>query len=205
MKVGKNLNWEGPGVTFSRDYSGCPPRPSLIKTGSWETDFRNPVYVEAMNSYVSPQDEAASFVHSMTDGTAGQLPSDAQVLRDEFVSDRFDQARRQQAAWSNLGNPGLSPAALLIFGQGLHSLQDETSPQHRGFQKWHGVHRRTLVKGARHLAGEAHMSRKVQEETVSVTRGAFLAVFGPALYQQAVKEKKKDYETQITIRYGSIE
>lgn len=51
-----------------------------------------------------------------------------------FVDSKGEEAKRLQVEYERQGGSGLSPKALYVFGEGAHTLMDNTSPVHRGFQ-----------------------------------------------------------------------
>ena len=78
------------------------------------------------------QTEKYSYMHAMSgrniDGTP-QTPAQARIAANNFVREQFNLAWKYQ----DLGRDDL---AMQHFGFALHTLQDSTSPEHNGFQKW---------------------------------------------------------------------
>jgi hypothetical protein len=65
----------------------------------------------------------------------------------QWINDNLNDAVNAQLAWEAAGDSPEnqevrttlnSPEALRFFGLGVHTVADETSPEHEGFQTWHG-------------------------------------------------------------------
>lgn len=76
----------------------------------------------------------ASFRHAMRN--KGQSACRARFLADKFVRDQFRKALANKKLYDQTGNDFYMGQSLFEFSVGLHTLQDATSPSHRGFQEW---------------------------------------------------------------------
>src|SRR5437588_6367638 len=80
-------------------------------------------------------------MHGMSDGTdpnrAEAIYVDMQRGDQQITTDEAE-ARVDQAKWIAEGHTGLSPTALLKFGNALHIITDRLSPAHAGYQPWYG-------------------------------------------------------------------
>jgi RHS repeat-associated protein len=138
------------------------------------------------------QDQSAfgAYKHGMSNGLAncgfGCADADDVPAPDrtaDFIQNNEDMAQSAQAAWIATGHSGLSPDALRYFGNALHTIQDMTSPMHRGFQPWYGPWWRSLpnaVRAAVHLSGELSPSGLERAWAMRDARNAFRKVFATA-------------------------
>jgi len=55
----------------------------------------------------------------------------------DYIQQNEQNAKDIQAAWIASGHTGIEPGALAAFGNALHTITDEYSPPHAGFQKDH--------------------------------------------------------------------
>ncbi|MBI5282180.1 MAG: RHS repeat-associated core domain-containing protein [Candidatus Solibacter usitatus] len=80
-----------------------------------------------------------SFMHAMSNGDIVQSIQDAQRETDQYVDTEMKAAVDQQIKYEMGGGKGFGDDALTRFGHALHTVQDATSPQHRGYQPWYGL------------------------------------------------------------------
>jgi len=97
---------------------------------------------ERLDTEPGGQDSRNAYKHAMSDGLRGQSAGEAAQLAGEFVDAQLNQAVDAQLKWESrwtFAEPGWAPDAMLHFGNALHTVTDNTSPQHQGFQAWHGM------------------------------------------------------------------
>lgn len=109
---------------------------------------------------------------------------DPQSRSSDFIEQNEHAAKEVQAAWIASGHTGIAPGALAAFGNALHTITDEYSPAHQGFQK---VHLYSYLWHWREGIPYAYQGRK-QSATVA-GQTAFYNVFGNDDGQQATHEK----------------
>lgn len=132
----------------------------------------------------------------------GQLVEDAFKEYKAWVDSKGKEAQRLQADYERQGGKGLAMTALTAFGNGAHSVMDNTSPAHRGFQEYK-IPTKTVPtrngpadvydadKYARELSDHTLTESREpteQEEvgTITALRDYFREVFGEAAYRRAV-------------------
>lgn len=87
------------------------------------------------------QEAYNSWMHGMSDGTdpnRAEAIYVAMQLGDQQITKDEAEARLDQAKWVAEGHSGLSPTALMKFGNALHIITDRLSPAHTGYQPWYG-------------------------------------------------------------------
>ncbi|HEV2420658.1 MAG TPA: RHS repeat-associated core domain-containing protein [Candidatus Acidoferrales bacterium] len=96
------------------------------------------------------QTEQGAPKHGMTNPDCGGKNCQAQAMTDaaNFIDTNINQAVAAQLAWEDSASSPAeesvretlnAPKALYFFGEALHTVTDEYSPEHAGFQNWHGA------------------------------------------------------------------
>ncbi len=105
----------------------------------------------------------------------------------DWIEQNEHDAKEIQADWIASGHTGIAPAALAAFGNAAHTITDEYSPAHTGFQKvngwtlpWH-ILRETTILGS-------WMHKQQQQQAIGALQTAFCATF-PDACGQATHEK----------------
>lgn len=104
----------------------------------------------------------------------------------DFIEQNEHDAKEIQADWIASGHTGIAPAALAAFGNAAHTIADEYSPAHTGFQK---VNHRTLIW---HLLRETTLfgrHKQQQQQATGAIQNAYFDTFGSSLGDQATHEK----------------
>lgn len=118
-----------------------------------------------------------------------------------FINRNEQDARQIQAAWIASGRAGIAPGALTAFGNAMHTAMDRTSPAQVGNQPWNGTAGvRNKLAAAEHVRRESYATAVERAGAAGQMRVAFLMVFGPGFYQQAVPPLPKP-KIKIKIRY----
>ncbi len=104
----------------------------------------------------------------------------------DFIQQNEHDAKQIQADWIASGHTGIAPAALAAFGNALHTITDEYSPSHTGFQNVHGL---KWVSHMREGLAMIGMYGNSTRSAQAAARTAFYDVFGSDLGQQATHEK----------------
>jgi hypothetical protein len=109
----------------------------------------------------------------------------AEIATNDWIEQNEHDAKEIQAEWIASGHTGISPAALAAFGNAAHTIADEHSPAHEGFQRvnhwtiaWH-ILRETTLFG---------LHKQRQQQASGDLQNAFFDVFGDALGNQATHE-----------------
>jgi len=102
----------------------------------------------------------------------------------DYIEQNEHNAKEIQADWIASGHTGIAPAALAAFGNALHTITDEYSPAHEGYQK---VHWYSYPWHWREGIPYAYQGRK--KSATAAARAAFYNVFGNDDGQQATHEK----------------
>jgi len=68
-------------------------------------------------------------------GEGGNAAHD-RIEADNYIDRQVRAAQQAQADWTAQGHTGFAPAALMAFGNALHTVTDRTSPSHEGEQPW---------------------------------------------------------------------
>ena len=175
-----------------------PQQRQLLKDASYAVDH-SMKYLGVFDS----QSAEASPMHSMSNGND---PDEAHAvglaitLSDRFIQENEAEARVAQAKWVASGNSGISPQALLAFGNALHTIQDSTSPAHAGFQPWSGCWLPLCANGARHVWRERpSVYNAMRGQVVQATRNAYLNTFGALELLAAIDGLQP--EVTSTIKY----
>ena len=108
------------------------------------------------------------------DGRTVCVPKNAAT----FIQGNEQSAQRQQAAWIASGHTGIAPGALTAFGNALPTIEDGTSPAHRGFHPWYGAWPGPALG---HVLRESVMFPWQKQNSVDAARQAFLQTFGDLL------------------------
>jgi len=95
--------------TEAADDAGCSSKAALFGAKTAQVD-----------DLPTSQDPQNSFWHGMSNGQAGQSPSDAGIQYDKYVAENSQSCDIDRLA------------------RALHAVQDSFSPAHRGFQPWNG-------------------------------------------------------------------
>jgi RHS repeat-associated protein len=141
------LNWYS--------YVGNNPSNFVDPVGLWATKAHEFIITDAFKSCLSNpqlqklkdasayvdrlagQRESQAYQHGMRGG-AGQSEQDAKNLANGFIRDQEQKARAAGHKGCKGGYHDIPLAALWEIGQALHTIMDETSPAHEGFQIWYG-------------------------------------------------------------------
>ena len=102
-----------------------------------------------------------------------------------YINQNERSAAQIQADWVASGHTGISPDALAAFGNALHTVTDMTSPEHEGYQRWHGKWDLFGATAAYHFFGESYISRARKAAAEAAARQAFLKTFGSQALQNA--------------------
>lgn len=132
------------------------------------------------------QSEANAYKHGMRE--RGQSIEEASQLADNFIEGREATAQLEQANFNENGGEGLSNTALGTFGDALHTITDETSPAHAGFQVWKGLGH--IFSANKHRKRERRITPEQLQVAVADAQVAFLATFGNEAYQQAIRSQQ---------------
>ncbi len=144
-----------------------------------------------------------AYKHAMTPD--GMPSSDAQNMADQWVENRLNAAISADAY--RLG--------LIEFGKGMHTLMDNTSPAHSGFQLYAYPNSGNsilnaylfIAEGLEHEEKEKRApTDEERKQTVLTLRVHFLATYGRRTFERAVtnKEARKgvyDYMKARNLRY----
>ena len=114
--------------------------------------------------------------------------SDPEYATDDWIEQNEHDAKEIQDEWIASGHSGISPAALAAFGNALHTIADERSPAHAGFQK---VNRWTLPWHILREENLFHQHDGKVKHAIGDGQSAFYSVFGTALGDQATHESGK--------------
>jgi RHS repeat-associated protein len=109
------------------------------------------------------QGTADSPIHAMT--PLGRPRESAIRQANNFVRGGIILARQLEAS-------GKHVEALKVLGDAMHTLQDSTSPSHRGFQEWSEEWGATTKEGRRHVDNELYYPGP-RSELVDITRRAW--------------------------------
>jgi len=148
----------------------------------------------------SYQGQGASIYHNMRDPDAVAGLSD--MTSEDVIDANEANAKQLQADWIAQGHTGLSPAALNMFGNALHTITDGYSPSHEGGQFWCGMAIHCWPGDAWHFVQEAWPSsanKQRQQNAAQAGRRAFIFVFGDDAGTQATHEK-----VTVTIEYDTV-
>lgn len=146
-------------------YAGNNPLTHLDKTGHWPTHFLH-VHQAAIDrslpflprhdrdtiktqQVIADRDQstAGSYMHAMR-GT-GQSASDARTLANDYIRRNITLARELDAK-------GKHDDAMVYLGKAIHTMQDATSPVHKGFQEWNASWSSTSEEVRKHVNGESY-------------------------------------------------
>jgi RHS repeat-associated protein len=127
------------------------------------------------------QDAALSFEHGMRNGSSdtlgGETATDAANQAAAFIADQENRAQQIQADWLASGHTGIAPAALTAFGNALHTIEDEISPAHEGFQPWYGESKFSPLAWI-HFFRESYISESKRRQAISRAQQAYWKTFG---------------------------
>jgi hypothetical protein len=130
-----------------------------------------------MDNDPGAQSAENSYKHGMRDGLHKQTVAAAEKLATNFIRDEERDAQQIQAQWIASGHTGISPQALAHFGNALHTITDELSPAHAGFQPWYGQGKET-PSAIRHFNHERTITPGEMAANVKAARDAFQTTFG---------------------------
>lgn len=144
------------------------------------------------------QGQEDEYMHGMTSvhNNPDEGEYNPEIAPYDYIQQNEHEAQELQAEWVAEGHTGISPAALAAFGNALHSITDEYSPAHVGFQNVHGL--KWLWHFREGLAWVGFYGNSTRSAQASA-RTAFFVVFGNDLGQQATHEK-----VTSTIEPGSV-
>jgi hypothetical protein len=130
-----------------------------------------------------------SYKHAMR--APGQSVNDAYISAALFVMESVLTARELQTEYMKNGGKGFSPHALYAIGIGLHTVIDNTSPAHTGYQVWHGLSGGyNLLRAAQHALRENSITTAQQTLAIKDGRALFQMAFGKKLSDVAFKAHK---------------
>jgi RHS repeat-associated protein len=136
-------------------YVANEPTNSTDPMGLWETRAHNYILDEAFKNCLSKvqieklkeasadvdgpvgQLEGNAYQHGMRGGS-GQSEAEARRLAAKYISDHEKSARSFESDGCKIGYENINLWAISEIGHALHTIMDETSPAHEGFQVWHG-------------------------------------------------------------------
>jgi hypothetical protein len=188
------------------------PLTMLDRNGLWPTWVHNDIIDKAYPTLSSQQRDVlkaaskevdsdqsteGSYKHGMTDGRSLDDYQFAPTNANDFIKQNEHDAEDLQKQWIASGHTGLCPAALKAFGNALHTITDETSPSHEGFQKWNGAGWDPYFwpGAAWHFAREAcpgsvcKGNQRRQQDAINRARMAFQLVFGDEPLHEEVTHK----------------
>ena len=148
----------------------------MIEKASSDMDYHN----DPSGLNVGPQDPLNSEFHGMSTGdlydtNPMEAISESEAGGDQFIQGQLAEARTLQAQWTKEGHSGLCPAALTKFGNALHTVQDRTSPSHRGYQPWYGTWTwRTPI----HFFQESWATQATRKPIAQASYDLFMWTFG---------------------------
>jgi RHS repeat-associated protein len=146
-----------------------------LKDANWNMHYKSQTLGHG------PQDPAVAYTHMMSDGTDPDPAHGLDLsmkLADKFIEGNLADARAAQAAWIASGHSGISPQALAVFGNALHTVTDGTSPAHRGFQRWRGPWAYLGISSIVHYSREWWPTKAERRSAVEAARQTFLDAFG---------------------------
>lgn len=112
------------------------------------------------------QDPKDSFMHAMR--SPKQTIPEAMALYENYINTRLNDAVKLAVA-------GDGNNALARLGEGMHSLMDNTSPSHRGFQEWRGILGPIATPSALiHISKELFITKPVLNETADALRNYYV-------------------------------
>ncbi|KAA6461076.1 hypothetical protein DYQ86_12500 [Acidobacteria bacterium AB60] len=137
----------------------------------------------------SAMDRSQQFKHGMSPDVGPFDPvTNPEIDSEDWIERNEHQAKEIQDQWIASGHSGISPAALAAFGNALHTIADERSPAHAGFQRvnwwtlpWHVWREQNLF----------HQHDGKVQHAVGDAQTAFYLVFGTAFGDQATHESGK--------------
>jgi RHS repeat-associated protein len=123
--------------------------PALLKQGNDVVDGVG----EGFGAFCDAQSSENSYMHSMR--AWYETKAVAKAKRDAFVRARgnlaewYSNAARQDASAGCCGNDVQTymDDAIILLGEAQHSLADDTSPPHHGFQLWFGIFDGIVILG----------------------------------------------------------
>jgi RHS repeat-associated protein len=155
------------------------------------------------------QSAALAFEHGMSNGVTGQTPLEAEQQTDAFIARSEHLAQQIQADWIASGHSGIAPAALMAFGNALHTITDRLSPAHAGYQPWYGRSQWNPTAWW-HFARESYITPSGMNRAVLAARQAFQQTFGlewqlnfMELQQQQQQQPRQ--QEQVTSRIGYLD
>ncbi len=90
-----------------------------------------------------------------------------------------------QYQYQSGGGKGISDEALARVGEAIHTVTDETSPSHKGFQVWHGADDVVSI-----LEATVHIGREslhISSSQMNAAVGAAQSIFAEALPEFATQ------------------
>jgi hypothetical protein len=121
----------------------------------------------------------------------GQSVTDAYIMALFFVFDAVLTAHDLQQEYVKNGGKGFSPDALYAIGIAIHTVTDNTSPEHAGFQVWHGLNGFfNIFRAAQHGLRESSIIKAQRDQAIKDGRRIFQMAFGPELSAVAFRSRK---------------
>jgi RHS repeat-associated protein len=142
------------------------------------------------------QSVEGSYKHGMSNGNDPNGSVNALQDSQNFIDQNEHDAEAIQDKWIAEGNTGIAPAAMTAFGNALHTITDETSPAHEGYQPWYGV---WSIEAIIHVAREQYISPARMNQATNAARSAFRKTFGDRLYWLAIGQQPRQRE-KVTVR-----
>ncbi len=191
----QSVDFELPQTWNRYSYVLNNPLSMVGRNGQWPTYTHNEIINEAFPGMSSSdlkvlydaskevdthQEAYNSWMHGMSDGTdpnRAEAIYVAMQLGDQQITKDEAEARVDQAKWVAEGHTGLSPTALMKFGNALHIITDRLSPAHAGYQPWYGQSAWNPSAWL-HFLHEANPWDPNVSTSVQAAQGAFQQTFG---------------------------
>jgi RHS repeat-associated protein len=116
-------------------FPGLSERESAqIQRGSESVDVKYPIHLPGKITVGVPITllPGEAYKHAMT--PEGWTKKEARTAGLQWIDQKSNEAKNLQSDFSSKGGTGLSEKALVSFGEGSHTLMDNTSPAHYNYQ-----------------------------------------------------------------------